>query len=607
MSRRHLLAAAAALLLASGARAQEAKKEATPAADPKVAAAIQAAVEKAKQEIREEVRAELQGAQAAAAFLGTADTGPKLEFLELDGYLRLRAQLRDVFDLGRGPDASGRYVFPRPIMDPNHRSTLSDANMRLRLEPTLNVSEHVRVRAQLDLLDNSVLGSSTGAIFDGPGSPYPVPLYGSSRVPVQNDPRVDRAPIAVKRAWAEVETPVGLLSFGRMPSAWGLGMVAHAGGGLDDDLGDTADRIQFATLPVTTPAGQLTFVPMLDFDAEGVLNVDPSRGYGSGQPLDADSGDDARTFALKVVRLDTDAELSRALERGESSFNYGAYYQYKTQRYVFPGWVTNGFSGNVAEGTEVARKAYGHVLDLWLRYRTQRFHLEAELAGLVGQVGNPTLGGSTALDSAFTKQLLLRQFGAVLRADYQIAPNKFTLGGEVGLASGDRAPGFGNRPDVLVNDGSGGTALPPYGSLEGPQWGRGGDHDIRNFRFNPGYKPDLILWSQLLGGVTDGWYLKPTMRWDILAGLALDAQLVYSQAMYSESTPSSVSDATTGALTKNGLTPLGLELDTKLSYTGDDGFSAWLAYGVLQPLDGFNGAGSTTRAHFLQLGLVARF
>jgi uncharacterized protein (TIGR04551 family) len=602
MSRRHLLAASAALLLAGGARAAEPKKDAP--TDPRVEAAIQAAVEKAKQEIRDEVRAELQGAQSAAAFLGTVDTGPRLEFLELDGYLRLRAQLRDVFDLGRGPDASGNYVFPRPIMDPSTRSTLADANMRLRLEPTLNVSEHVRVRAQFDLLDNQVLGSSTGSLFDGPGSPYPAPFYGSSRLPAASDPRLDRALVQVKRAWGEVETPVGLLSFGRMPSAWGLGVVAHPGGGLDDDHGDTVDRIQFATLPVTTPAGQLTFVPMLDFDAEGVLNADPTSGRGDGQPLDADSGDDARTFALKVVRLDTDAELARALERGESSFNYGAYYQYKSQRYVFPGWVRDGFGGGTpAEGTEVARKAYGHALDLWLRYRTQRFRVEAELAGLVGQVGNPTLGGTSSIEAAFKKQLLLRQFGGVLRSSYQVAPNKFTLGGEFGMASGDRAPGFGNRPGTLSASGG----LPTYGSLEGPQWGRDGDRDIRNFRFNPGYRPDLILWSQLLGGVTDGWYLKPTMRWDIFAGLAFDAQVVYSQALYPESTPSSVADATTGALIRNGVSPLGLELDATLTYSGDDGFSAWLAYGLLQPLDGFNGAGSTTRAHYLQLALVARF
>ena len=32
----------------------------------------------------------------------------------------------------------------------------------------------------------------------------------------------------VKRAWAEVGTPLGLIKFGRMPDAWGLGILECA-------------------------------------------------------------------------------------------------------------------------------------------------------------------------------------------------------------------------------------------------------------------------------------------------------------------------------------------------------------------------------------------
>jgi uncharacterized protein (TIGR04551 family) len=597
MSRTRLLAASAALLLAAGARAEDAKKDAAPV-DPKVEALIKEAVEKAKQDLRDELKVELQGAQSAAEFLGTAAEGPKLEFFEVDGYLRTRADLFDDFGLKRGLDANGVYLFPAPIDRPDARSTLASANMRLRLEPTLNVSEHVRVRIQADLLDNYVLGATLPAQSQYLNTPATGQSSGASGT--------DRAVFNLKRAWGEVETPLGLLSFGRMPTAWGLGIRLPVNDGLDDDWGHTVDRMQFATLPLTTPVGQLTFVPYLDFRSEGTLSADVRYGAGAGQPFDRDSGDDARTFGLRAVRLDTDAELRRKLDRGEASVNYGAFYEYQTWASLYPTWLQSGFgdtTGNSTDPTKlVQRKEYEHVFDLWYRYRTARFHLEAEVSGQIGQIGNPTL------DPAYTgPQILVRQFGGAARASYQVSPNKFSMGMEIGVASGDSAPGFGNRPNQLDVTDPTNPKQPSYGAAEGPQFGtythKGKtivDRDIRNFRFDPGYRVDLILWREILGQVTDAVYFRPSIRWDIVSGLAFDAAIIYSQAIYSTSTPSATENG-------DGNSPLGLELDTKLSYTGDDGFSGWLQYGLLQPLDGFSGAGvGLGRAHAVRAGLALR-
>ncbi len=585
MSRAHVLAASAALLLAAAVRAEAPPRDDAPV-DPRVEALVKAAVEKAKQELRDEVRAELQGAQSAAEFLGTAAEGPRLQFLELDGFLRVRGDLLDNLALKRGLDASGQYLVPRPLFSGTARGTQSTANMRLRLVPTINVSEHVRVRAQADVLDDYVLGASPGAAFSG-ATP------------------VDRPSIDVKRAWGEVETPVGLLSLGRMPVAFGLGLVVGDEGGLDDDFGDTRDRVQFATLPLSTPVGQLSLVPFLDFDAEGVLQNDLRFGAGTGQPFDRDSADDGRTFGLKLLKLDTDAELRRKLERGEGSTNYGAMYLYTTLGTVKnPFWdptkpAPGGGTGANLRAEFYSRAEYRHQLSLWVRHRTTRLLVEAEVTGLVGQIGDP--GPYTATLDWTGRQLLLRQHGGAVKATYQVAPNKVTLGGELGFASGDPAPGFGNRPGQLGLSPSAAAGVTDFGAAEGPQYDPArGDRVIRNFRFNPGHRVDLILWREILGQVTDAWYVKPTVRWDILSGLAFDAQLVYSQAVYGSSTPSATS-ATTGG------TPLGLELDTKLDYATDDGFAAWLQYGVLFPLAGFEGAGSLTRAHAIRAGVALRF
>jgi uncharacterized protein (TIGR04551 family) len=642
MSRLLALALAALILPAVPAAAQEQpKKESAPPAekpaatelDAKTQAAIQRELEKMKEDLRNEVRAEIQGAQSAAEFLGAVAEGPKLEFLELDGYLRVRGQLTGRADLDAGTDEAGYFLYPVPLQGRGEgdRATLATANMRLRLEPTLNVSEHVRVRMQTDILDNYVLGSSTSRLFTNPYSAYPVPFYGSTRGFEPNDATADRDAILVKRAWAEIQTPVGLLSFGRMPSHWGLGVMANAGGDIDDDYGDTVDRIQFALPPVSTPIGRLSFAPILDFDDEGVLNPDPRFGAGTGQPFDAESGDDGRTYALKVARLDTDDEIRRKLERDESSFNFGAYYNYRTQRWFYPTWYTTGYgpdysddgdpstgAGNATDEDpaaieKVKRNAYAHIVDFWGRWLSGRWRVESEVALVYGNVDAVTSASGRI-------GLFLRQWGGSLQTEYAAIPNKVALRAELGIASGDSAPGFGNVPNRLAPNGDGTFRLPPFGAAEGPQFGLDGDRDIRNFRFNPAYDVDLLLWRRILGNVTDAWYLKPGIRWDIFPGLSFDGAIVYSQALYGESTPSARQtnndveyepnpedpDATPVWIVNYGKKALGIEVDGRLTYTSGDGFGASLAYGILQPLGGM-GAGDLKRGHALEVGLSARF
>ncbi len=628
-----LLAALAALLLAAPALAQDRKPSdappapagaqpgapsaAAPDVDPKTKAAIQREVEKAKEDLRNEVRAEIQGAQSAAEFMGAVAEGPKLEFFTLDGYFRFRGQMMVNLDITGVQDASGAYLFPVQLQNPGGHNTLDTANMRLRLEPTLNVSEHVRVRAQIDVLDNYVLGSNTSSLSAGAGNLYPVPFYGSNAVLVPGDPRVDRPAITPKAVWAEIQTPVGLLSFGRMPSQWGLGIMTNAGTGIDADYGDVKDRIQFALPPVATPIGRLTFVPILDFDSEGVLYGDTRFGAGTGQPFDAYQGDDGRTYGLKIARVDTDDEIRRKQERNEGSWNFGLYYNYRQQRWYYPQWDANGYGGTYEPGgtdpgtygdspTAVHRSAYANVASLWFRYLGPRLRVETEIAGVYGHVGNPSSDATVSLS-----EVLLRQLGGSILVDYKLMPNKLAIGGELGAASGDSSPGFGNVPSRVNGPNTSDPGGPtPYGSVEGAQWRQGVDNTIRNFQFNPAYRVDLILWRNILGAVTDAMYVKQTLRWDILPGLRLDEGLIYSRAMYAQSTPSAKVDPNdvTKYLAGSGDANLGLELDTSLSYTSGDGFAGWVSYGILQPFGGlsYNDA-KMSRPQYLEVGLGAKF
>ena len=147
-----------------------------------------------------------------------------------------------------------------------------------------------------------------------------------------------------KRAWGEVETPVGLISFGRMPVAFGLGLVNADADGLDDDWGDSQ-----GPHPARHPAGRHAGGPA-QHRASPTTSTPPGRsrpnwrqGAGTGQPFTLDPKADGRTWNVKVMRLDTADELRRKLEQGGSSLNCGGVYAYSTQS-----WAQNAFFDETA-------------------------------------------------------------------------------------------------------------------------------------------------------------------------------------------------------------------------------------------------------------------
>ena len=200
-------------------------------------------------ELREEMRAQLATQSVAQGWQEDwVDEKRKLELVTFDGYLRVRPELFYKFDMGRDVDTAGYSLFPR---SPNSLAerTQAGVNMRFRFEPTINVSEEVRVRAQIDALDNLVWGSTPDYAFSrnaGNGY-YPdrneFSIFSASQTTQRSGINSLQDSIAVKRVWGEVSTPVGILRFGRMGSHWGLGMLHNDGNSIDNDWGDTVDRV----------------------------------------------------------------------------------------------------------------------------------------------------------------------------------------------------------------------------------------------------------------------------------------------------------------------------------------------------------------------------
>jgi uncharacterized protein (TIGR04551 family) len=492
-------------------------------------------------------------AQAPVPGAGELPAGSFLDrHFELHGYLRTRVDVMNNFDLNVGPTPTmNQPIFPTGS---DGKSTLAGGNMRLRLDPTVRIGWGVSIHARIDILDNIVLGSTPE------GLPANVWFPASGGTTMMASPSAGQNnwanSVRAKRAWGEVLLPFGVLSAGRMGALidWGTGFFINSGNCLDCDLGDVGDRISFV-MPLFGHVLGFAF----DFGASGptsyTLRADP-------QPFNLDQRDDVRNYALMFARYDTPMIVDRYRAAGRTVVQYGVLAAFRTQDYDLPTYyLTGDLKRTYGPNDLVHRGLFAFASDLWFALRKGIFSLDLEMAMVFGSIDNASLQPGVEL----TQRITTRQLGGVARGLLEWP--KLTVGLEFGVASTNGQPGFGVRPPLNQY-----TSQP--GDLEGPQFRLPSDPTINNFRFNPDYHIDLILWRHLVGAVSKAVYARPSVRWQPLRGLWLDLALINSFAL-------------NGATTLSGDAPLGVEMDATVTYSLEPGFVFQLAYGVLFPLSGF--------------------
>ena len=302
--------------------------------------------------------------------------------VELHGYFRVRSDLFNNFALGHVEDSP--ILWPQPADNtyttvnsygnttgthsiqlcgsdptkpqPCSNSNQASANLRLRLNPEIDISDNLRVMAQIDLLDNLVLGSTPQGYYNLPGSNaigaggtasqgtasstasstgYNAQVRGGF-TPLGAFSTTQWAPVAgvnstqnsitVKRVWGEYQSPVGLLRFGRMGDQWGLGMVYSAGNGHDSDYQTDVDRIMFVT---GLKKYDLYVAGMWDFANDGATSA--TFAQQQGQPYNLSMADDLNQWGIQIFRK-KNSDLQRLeLAKGDFIVNGGVYFQYKTQ------------------------------------------------------------------------------------------------------------------------------------------------------------------------------------------------------------------------------------------------------------------------------------
>ncbi|MCA9581187.1 MAG: TIGR04551 family protein [Myxococcales bacterium] len=516
-----------------------------------------------------------------------------LPVITLHGYLRTRLELQDTFYLGREA-ANGVIDYPFSRFRPGENGVvpaggcgdtgsltsgtpcgseaLGFANMRLRLAPTLALSDDVRVHALFDVFDNFVLGSTPDGLSTLPSGE----VLRSSRdsedrlTYSQAPPEVGRNSlqdsVRAKRAWGEVTNRgLGQLRFGRMGWHWGLGIFANGGEGIDADFQTDVDRIM-----AIAKLFDLYFMAAYDFSDEGFIQanrLDPAA-----LPYDAIQDDDVDQVMFGVARRMSEEEQQDALQRGDVVLNGGAFLLYRDQLLSSRGsGAGTDLYGNGPSRNDptflVRREAEAFVPDLWVQFLWEGLRLETEALFVLGSLQNKD-------DNAFTEDNFdILQFGLAFEGEYRLLEDKLGIYFNFGLASGD-------------DDVEGLSPTQPDGSPAGQRAAgtQPADRTISTYRFHPNYRVDLILWRNILTQVSGAYYFKPGISYDFIRNafgqqLGIRADFIYSRA-------------TSSLQTWGNDGNLGLEIDAALYYQSEDGpdlldgFYAMLQYGVLFPMQG---------------------
>lgn len=617
--------------------------------------------EELRAELKQEMQADMEAAARDAANQRAAaveweeerwveEVKPKLNFLEFSGYFRSRLDYMHGFDLGTYDPLIGRGTssvppptlyrpfdglagceengtpddFPGQICSGTEEdtSTLVNMNMRLRLNPTLNVSEDIRIKSTIDVFDNLVLGSTPEAKPGFANNPtLPLPVFSANALPLESGFNSLFEAIRVKRLWLEVMTPFGQLRVGRQPQNFGLGLLANGGNGIDQDFEDNADQILFAT----RVAGHY-IVPAYSISAAGPTGRGGGSGIGGdntfnllqgepGQRYNLDPRDDVHSVILSIIKRDKEEDIEEILRNGGFVLNYGMFGVFRHQAYDIPAYYSdiNPATNPVVNIDQyVKRDANAGILSLWAKFQWDKLRIEAEAVGIAGKVdGTATSSNGINATAPFMRvqdsgtnnpfyqnaaycedgicdaPLLILQGGFAFESSYSFLNDSLVVGLNGGVASGDNSPGWGLR-SVLNPD-------PEKGDQDGRQYGEcfegqvdvdgtevcpthaDIDHDVTNFKFDPSYNIDLILWREVLGTVTNAAYIKPHVSYYLTKDIGVRGDVIYSHAIFK--------DSTTGL--EN---PIGLELDGTAFYGTDDGFFVMGQAGVLFPFGALNHA-----------------
>ena len=433
-------------------------------------------------------------------------------------------------------------------------------DQRMLLKPNLIINEKVRLVLELDILKNVNFGNNTdkrvpvvyvdrnatdlemiesinfgqvdlpkGTIFSEQMSDHNV-ITGEE---------VD--PIEIRRVYGEVKLPIGLLRVGRQGSHFGLGLFDNAGDGLDDDYGDTYDRLLFAFSPIGP------YIPIFMYDK--IIEDDH-----------------------KIA--DTDAHQFR-WENRVKDIQWGQDNQFDAGLAIMHRWQQSTDS-----------KIF--VYDLWFRFMFGGFRLESEALALQGQM---TVFDRDTIRDFEQDGLPTGQRAGKITADAYLNANQFWYEADTwgsGVEFGFSSPSDPNSDkefDAVAADNISEAAVLAAGDPNSAQasiefvnavvanQSAFGNH-IYTYPFDRDYSVDLIMWEMLMGGaVKNGLYAKVGGYINPLDLMQIRLDLIKSW----------INESGKGRNGENADHDLGWELDLDFSVSAADHFTFGMQFGYAFP------------------------
>lgn len=483
-----------------------------------------------------------------------------LFWMELDGAFRWRTDVWHQMDMGLYP-AVNQYGIAGPWGEQQGEDSSAyrvSSDFRLRLHPVLHVGERADLHLVMDVLDSHA-GDSLGSDFTKTLSgDYAVPLAGQGGSGAQA--------LAVRMAWGELFLfHIVTLKAGRMPAHWGLGLVENDARDWDTNGGDAIDGVT-----LTGGFAGMKVALSLDWPLEGTQATDPFSPWAP--PIDLGDRDDIWQWRVKFERTDV---------YGPSKVEFGLFGRIRFQEFSSLGGKNpyevcqSAYSWDpVYDCTELFwRDATVFTPDGYIRFTHQfdptlSLRLEGEIAARYASLG------ATQRFSGKDTSKTLYGLGGVARGVLEAA-KQWSVSLEFGAASGDegsQAFGILDRPVVAEPDDS---------NWEGSLVAR--NSTVTSFALHPNFLVDQIMFRNLIGAVTNAWYLKPTVQTILDTGdygqVFMEGSLLYARAFVASSTPGE--DAN-----------LGVEADLTFGADLFEHVQLRVQGGVLFPFEGLTG-GST--------------
>ena len=515
---------------------------------------------------------------------GKDDDEPQYPRFTHKGYFRFRADMFGDLHLGTqfrlpgGNITVGTSGFKPPLTENvinnqnpqfgagtvgsgNEEPMLASANLRFRYQPTFHISDSWKFTATFDVLDNLVMGSTPDFNFARPDAPFSV--FASSQAPPGKEFQFQDS-IRVKELYGEWRIFGAPIRFGRMASHWGLGILANGGNNWDDDFGDYVDRVMVAI--------QLYGVYIAggyDIVSSGPAYKQPFQPFG--QAYDMTETDDVQQGFLAIfMKPLQDKEVKQRrldlVKNRKPVFDWGVYCVFRRQELD----ISQSSLDEIRKNPDtfdpdkvemIKRDAWAVIPDIWLRFQywpnyKMKLRLELEAAMIIGNI-NKVQDDPTDLERK------VMSWAFAFEGEFQYSD--LTVGLMAGAASGDDAEFLGvlDQKNFAQTRADGSTVF---------------NTKITNFKFDRNYHVDQILFREVIGAVTNAFYIKPWVQYDLYAsedgaiGGRLD--LLWAGAMEKKAYPGDALN-------------LGVELDAKIFYHDRNKFYADVSFGVYFPGEAF--------------------